>query len=102
MPNNNPDFLTLLLAFLVSVASGVVGILNKITEGRPFQIIWVVGEFIAAMLCGYLAYDSYPLVKQHTPEWVTMPVLVAACSYTGGKLLQVAGAFIGRYTDRLL
>lgn len=100
MPNNNYDTLTLLLVLLISVASGVVGILNKITHGRPYKVAWVASEFIAAILCGFLAYDSYPLLTPHLPSWVGMPLFITVCSYTGGKMLRISEAILTEVVTR--
>lgn len=100
MPINNPDMFTLIVMFLVSFASGVVGILNKIAQGRAYSITWVTGEFIAALLCGYLAYDTYPRLVDVLPEWIGVSIFVATCSYTGGKMLQIAGNTLSRYVEK--
>ena len=91
MPSSSPDFWTLVLVLVVSAVSGVIGILNKIYQGRAYSIVWVASEFLAAILCGYLAYDTYPNIAQSLPSWVEMPMFVAACAHTGGRLLQFAG-----------
>lgn len=94
MPKNNPDIYTLITVALISVASGVVGILNKVAHGHACSIAWVVSEFIAAVLCGYLAFDTYPAIVHMLPTWVGLPMFVAVCAYTGGKLLQTSGDLI--------
>lgn len=92
MPEKTPDILTLTVMFLVSIASGVVGILNKITSGREFELTWVVSEVIAAILCGYIAYDSYSVLP--LPEWIGQTLFVATCSYSGGATLRGAKAIV--------
>jgi len=100
MPNGSPDLWTLLIVLTISISSGVVSILNKIAQGRAYSLVWVASEFLAAILCGYLAFDVYPQIAPSLPSWVTMPMFVATCAHTGGKLLQIAGDVLTNYSDK--
>lgn len=100
MPNNNPDILTLITMLLVSIASGVVSILNKIAQGRAYDVVWVTSEFIAAILCGYLAYDTYAKIASDLPAWMGLPMFVSASAFVGGKLLRTLGDFVSTNLER--
>lgn len=94
MPHNSPDFWTVVLVITVSIVSGVISILNRIAQGKAFSIVWVTSEFLAAILCGYLAFDAYPSAQAILPDWVSLPMFIAACSHTGGRLLQILGDIV--------
>lgn len=85
-----PDFWSLLGAFLVSVISGFISIVQRIARGHRATWIWVVSEFLAAILCGYIVYDIYPHIKADIPEWMTLPLLVAVAAHMGGRCFQAA------------
>lgn len=93
-----PDFWSLLAAFLVSVISGFISIVQRIARGQRATWIWVVSEFMAAILCGYIIYDLYPLIKGDIPKWMTLPLLVAVAAHMGGRSFQlVENAIHKRY-----
>lgn len=87
---SNPDLITVLTVFVVSVISGVVSITRKVVTGTPASIVWLISEFLAAILCGWLAYDTYDHLKPYLPDWITLIVFVSVCAYSGGRLLQTA------------
>jgi len=95
---NNPDFLSLLGAFLISLISGFISIAQRIARGYQANILWVASEFLAAILCGYLMWDVYPIVAPTLPNWATLPVMVALASHVGGRSFQVLElAILKRY-----
>lgn len=49
-------------------------------------MLWIISEFTAAILCGYLMYDIYPHLKM--PAWATLPLMVAISAHTGGRVFQ--------------
>lgn len=89
-PPNNIDAFTLISVLIISAVSGSISILRRIAEGQAVSIVWFLAEFLAAILCGYLAYDTYPAARAYIPDWITMPVFVAVSAHTGGRLLQIA------------
>lgn len=88
MPQNSPEVLTFLTALIISVVSGSISILNRLVKGHSGGAMWVVSEFLAALLCGYLAWDAYPQIKPYLPGWVSLPIFIAASAHTSGRLLQ--------------
>lgn len=83
-----PDFWSLVGAFIVSVISGFISIVQRISRGQRATIIWVISEFLAAVLCGYLVYDAYPVLDPDLPDWATRPILVALAAHAGGRCFQ--------------
>lgn len=93
-PNIPPDIWTFILVMAISTISGVISITHRIVQGRTFKVAWFISEFLAAILCGWLAYDTYYHLYGTLPEWVTMPVFVAMASHAGGRLLQGSEYFM--------
>lgn len=84
------DFWSLLGAFIISTISGVISITQRIVLGQRATLIWVISEFLAAILCGYLMYDLYSNIQHQLPQWATMPVMIAVASHVGGRSFQAA------------
>lgn len=90
----SPDLWTVVTVLVVSAVSGAVSITRRIAAGTAVTLVWVMSEFMAAILCGWLAFDSYHVAKDFLPDWVTMQVFVAVAAHTGGRLLQSAEAIL--------
>lgn len=94
MPQNNvpqhPEIFTAALVFVVSVVSATVSVTRRIVNGTPVSILWLISEYSAAILCGWIAFDAYESMEPYLPEWVTMFMFVAVAAHTGGKLLQIS------------
>lgn len=91
MPNRiPPDLFTLLMMLALSAVSGIVSITQRVANGHAWSIAWVVSEFLAAILAGYLASEAYPYLKDYLPEFVRMSSFVSICAYSGGRMMQVA------------
>ena len=89
MANEAPtDFWSLLGAFIISTISGVISITQRIVLGQRATLIWVISEFLAAILCGYLMFDIYPKIQHNLPLWATLPVMVALAAHVGGRSFQ--------------
>lgn len=86
-------------ALIISIISGTVSITRRIANGQPASIVWVISEFLTAILCGYLMYDAYPHIKPNLPEWTTLPLMVAFAAHAGGRMFQeVENELVRRYT----
>lgn len=85
-----PDMWTLLTILALSAVSGIVSITQRVANGRAASVAWVTSEFLAAMLAGYLAAETYPYVKHLLPEFVRFSTFVSICAYSGGRLMQAA------------
>jgi len=91
MPNRiPPDIWSFLTVLIVSATSGVVSIIHRILRGYAYSFLWVFGEFLAAILTGYLASETYPALDGTLPRFVQLPLFVSVCAYSGGRLMQVA------------
>ena len=82
------DFWSLLGAFIISTISGVISITQRIVLGQRATLIWVISEFLAAILCGYLMFDLYHKIQGSLPPWATLPVMVAMAAHVGGRSFQ--------------
>ena len=100
MPTNTPpDLWNILGALLISTISGFISISNRILDGHKASLLWIISEFLTAILCGYLMYNGYPALEPYIPAWFTLPVAIAVAAHTGGKLFQtVEKEFIRKYT----
>ena len=84
----------LLSALAISIVSGIISITQRILRGYTASVLWVLSEFMAAMLCGYLVWDIYPAISGTLPAWLSMPILVALAAHVGGRGFQTLEGFI--------
>jgi len=95
---NQPSFWDLLGAFLVSVISGFISISRRVISGHQASILWVISEFLTAILCGYLMFTAYPQIQADVPKWFTLPIAVAFAAHVGGKVFQeIENAVLRKY-----
>lgn len=83
-----PDFMQLLGAMLISLISGTVSITKRLSQGQTFTFVWFFSEFLTAMLCGYLAYISYPVLPDDVQALLTQHAFIAVCAHSGGRIFQ--------------
>lgn len=100
--HQQPDFWNILSALIISTVSGFVSIARRILKGQPAKPLWVISEFLMAILCGYLVYQAYPQWQPTLPEWITLPVAVAAAAHFGGKMFQIFEETVLRRFARFL
>ena len=101
MPQNQiPDIFALLIALLVSLVSGTISITRRILRGTPVNLLWLASEYMAAILCGWIAFDAYDSVSPFMPDWVTVFMFVAVASHTGGKVLQISEQVVQSKMDK--
>lgn len=95
---NQPDVFNLLAALIISMVSGFISISRRILNGHPSSLLWVVSEFLTAILCGYLMFQVYPTIESSLPEWFTLPVAIALAAHIGGRVFQeMEASFIKKY-----
>lgn len=93
-----PDLLALIGALIVSTISGFISIAQRIARGHKPSRLWVVSEFSAAILCGYLMADVYHILQPSLPEWATPTICVALAAHIGGRMFQtLEGIMAKRY-----
>lgn len=85
---NNPDLWGLVGALLISTISGFISIAQRVVRGHKASALWVISEFLAAILAGYIMFDTYPLLAPNLPAWATLPMLVALAAHVGGRSFQ--------------
>jgi len=96
--DNQAGILDLIGAIIVSVFSGVISISRRIVNGHNASLLWVISEFLTAIMCGYLMYTAYPHFADIAPSWFTLPIAVAFAAHTGGKVFQeVENEFVRKY-----
>lgn len=93
---NNPDLWGLFGALLISTISGFISIAQRVVRGHKASVLWVISEFMAAILCGYIMFDTYPYLESQLPQWATLPMLVALAAHVGGRSFQGLEKFIHR------
>ncbi|WP_289101037.1 hypothetical protein [uncultured Marinobacter sp.] len=95
-----PEIWDIVGALIVSIVSAAVSITRRIVNGYPASMLWVVSEFLAAILAGYLMYSVYPHIVDDIPKWFTLPVAVAFSAHVGGRLFQeMENELVNRYTN---
>ncbi len=93
-----PDLFSLIGALVISIISGSISIAQRIVRGQDASLLWITSEYLSAILCGWLAYDTYPAIQDSLPAWMTQPLLVAAVAHFGGRTFQgVEGLLIQKY-----
>jgi len=97
---NQPGFYDLLGALIVSVFSGIISISRRVVNGHNASLMWVISEFMTAIMCGYLMYSAYPHIIDSIPTWFTLPIAVAFAAHTGGKLFQeIENELVRKYSS---
>jgi len=95
---NAPDVWNLITALIISMISGFISISRRILQGHPSSVLWIVSEFLTAILCGYLMFHSYPILESSLPKWFTQPIATAIAAHIGGRVFQELEAiFLERY-----
>lgn len=79
---------SLIGAFIVSIISGIISISRRVVNGHQASLLWVISEFLTAIMCGYLMYTAYPYLLKFAPDWFTLPIAVAFAAHVGGKVFQ--------------
>ena len=97
-PMSAQDIAGILTAIAISIVSGAVSITRRIVAGYSASLVWVISEFLTAILCGYLMYNAYPYLAPSLPEFITLPVAVAFVAHSGGRIFQeIESALIKQY-----
>lgn len=98
-----PDFWAWVGVVLVALISGFISIAQRIVRGHEPSCLWVVSEFLAAIMAGIIAYDVYRIMEGRFPEWTTASMFVAVAAHFGGRSFQGIEALLrsryGIYTD---
>ena len=101
-PQQVPDLWGMFIALAISLLSGAVSIGRRILGGHQSTVLWVITEFLTAILCGYLMYNAYPVVSAYMPKWVTLPVAVAVAAHSGGRVFQEVEQILLEHYSTLL
>ena len=97
---NQPDFWGLVSALIISTVSGFISIARRILQGHPANVLWIISEFLTAILCGYLMYHAYPKIQPSVPEWITLPVAIAVAAHIGGRVFQeIEAQLLRKYAE---
>lgn len=79
---------------IISAMSAFISVGRRLMRKTNPSILWVLTEFCAAILAGYLASGAYPDLKGSLPKGVTLPVFVAVCAHFGGRFFQLTESYI--------
>lgn len=79
---------------IISAMSAFISVGRRLLRKTNPSLMWVLTEFCAAILAGYLASGAYPDIRESLPKGVTLPVFVAVCAHFGGRFFQHAESFI--------
>lgn len=101
-PNVPPDLSELLAAFALSILSGAISISQRVAKGHASTFLWIVSEFMTAILCGYLMFSAYPALAPHLPDYITLPIAVALAAHSGGRIFQEIEDVAVKKLDKLL
>jgi hypothetical protein len=82
------------VALVISLISASVSIARRIVNGHEASYMWLISEYLTAILCGYLMYEAYPMVSHMMPNWATLPVAVAFVAHSGGRVFQECESII--------
>ncbi len=95
-PDNQPNqqYWDLFGVLIISAMSAFISVGRRLLRKTNPSIMWVLTEFCAAILAGYLASGAYPDLKDSLPKGVTLPVFVAVCAHFGGRFFQHAESLI--------
>ena len=91
MSNENtppPEWMAMLGALIIAIASGFISIAQRIIRGHNASLLWVLSEFTAAILFGYLMYNAYPDLEPYLPPGITVLVAVSFAAHMGGRCFQ--------------
>ena len=97
--NTGPEVWDIIGALIVSIVSGAISISRRVVSGYPASMLWVVSEFLTAILAGYLMFSAYPHIVDTVPKWFTLPVAVAFSAHVGGRVFQeIENGLVAKYT----
>lgn len=85
---SSPDLWGILSALLIILGSATLSVINQIRRGIQIGTLWLLSEYLSAMLFGYLTYQAFPYAAPYLPEWLTWPVAVAFMAHSGGRIFQ--------------
>lgn len=90
-PDNEPSYFAQVAgAIIISLTSGLISVGRRLLKGTGLPLLWVVTEVGAAVLVGFLAWDTYPNLQDSMPHSITRLIFTCACAHLGGRILQHA------------
>lgn len=100
---NDPDLWGFIGTMLIALMSGFIAVVNQLTGGQKFSIMWLAAQLIGALLAGYLMWDAHPMLYDEPwwPKYLTQPFAVAFAAHYGGKIFSLAEKVLGRKLPEL-
>jgi hypothetical protein len=86
----NQQFWDVFGVLIISAMSGFISVGRRFLTKADPSVLWVLSEFCACLLVGYLASGAYPEYKDSLPKGITLPIFVAVCAHFGGRFFQLA------------
>ena len=92
----------ILTVLLLSTISGSISIMRRIHSGQQSSWLWVISEYLTAIMCGYLMYSVYPYIDSWLPNWITLTVAVAVAAHSGGRIVQASEVALLKRVEKYL
>lgn len=89
-PDNQPNqqYWDLFGVLIISAMSGFISVGRRLLRKTDPSVMWIISEFTACLLTGYLASGAYSECKDMLPRGITLPIFVAICAHFGGRFFQ--------------
>jgi hypothetical protein len=97
-----PDLWDLVVTFILSTISGAISIGRRIISGVNSTWLWIVTEYLSAILCGFLMYGAFPVISPYLPSGITLTVAVAFAAHSGGRIFQESEEVLIKYVERII
>ena len=96
-----PAVIDFFMVLTLSSIGGLIAIGRRIQRGHHATFIWLLTEYLTAILSGYLMYTAFPYLSGWLPDWITSPIAIAFAAHSGGRVIQACeGAMVG-YLERI-
>lgn len=96
--NSFSEVVNVVVTLVISLISCFISISRRILKGHAVSFLWVISEFMSAILCGYIVYYSYPALDPYLPDYITPIIAITVAAHCGGRVFQeIEDVVIQRY-----
>ena len=90
MEYSTQELLQYAVAGIIVLITAMMSVARQILKGRTSAFLWIIMEFLTAILLGFLAFDLYPILCElhYWPEFASLNVTVCLAAHSGGRLFQ--------------
>ena len=100
--SNIPPLWDIVVTLVLSLISATVSVTRRIIGGTTPSCLWIVSEFLTALLCGYIMFEAFPDIALYLPDFVTLPIAVALAAHSGGRIFQESEETLILLVERFL